>query len=206
MISVIDYGLGNLHSVKNALDFLGVENNVISTAKELYAADALILPGVGAFPDAISALKTRKLFFELKAAAKEIPMLGICLGMQLLFEESDEFGLTEGLGLISGRVTKIHADGLKIPHMGWNELNICKKDPIIDGVDGGYVYFVHSYKAKCEERNIIADTAYGERIPTLVKADNIIVYGAQFHPEKSDSVGLKILNNFVKIINMRQYK
>lgn len=201
MISVIDYGLGNLHSVKNALDFLGVDNNVISTAKELVAADALILPGVGAFPDAISALKAKKLFNEVKAAAKQIPMLGICLGMQILFDESDEFGKTEGLGLIGGKITKIHADGLKIPHMGWNELNICKNDPIVDSVNAGYVYFVHSFKAECDDKNIIADTMYGERIPALVKADNITVYGAQFHPEKSDSIGLKILENFVKIID-----
>lgn len=203
MISIIDYGRGNLASVKNALDFIGARSNIISTTADLAKADGLILPGVGAYPDAISALKARGLFNEIKAAAGSVPLLGICLGMQLLFESGEEFTETEGLGLIPGKVVKLSASGLAIPHMGWNELSEVNKDKIGENA-AGYVYFVHSYKALCNRDNIIYETVYGESIPALVRAKGIPVYGAQYHPEKSDEAGLKLLKNFVNIVKYKE--
>lgn len=203
MISIIDYGRGNLASVKNALDFIGARSNIISTPSDLAKADGLILPGVGAYPDAISALKERGLFNEIKAAAGSVPLLGICLGMQLLFESGEEFAETEGLGLISGKVVKLSAQGLAIPHMGWNELTEVNKDKIGENA-AGYVYFVHSYKALCNQDNIIYETVYGESIPALVRAKDIPVYGAQYHPEKSDEAGLTLLKNFVNIVKHKE--
>lgn len=203
MISIIDYGRGNLASVKNALDFIGARSNIISTPSDLAKADGLILPGVGAYPDAISALKERGLFNEIKAAAGSVPLLGICLGMQLLFESGEEFAETEGLGLIPGKVVKLSAQGLAIPHMGWNELTQVNKDKIGENA-AGYVYFVHSYKALCNQDNIIYETVYGESIPALVRAKGIPVYGAQYHPEKSDEAGLKLLKNFVNIVKHKE--
>ncbi|MDD2269378.1 MAG: imidazole glycerol phosphate synthase subunit HisH [Eubacteriales bacterium] len=203
MISIIDYGRGNLASVKNALDFIGARSSIISTPSDLAKADGLILPGVGAYPDAISALKARGLFNEIRAAAGSVPLLGICLGMQLLFDSGEEFTETEGLGLIPGKVVKLSAQGLAIPHMGWNELTQVNKDKIGENA-AGYVYFVHSYKALCNRDNIIYETVYGESIPALVRAKGIPVYGAQYHPEKSDEAGLKLLKNFVNIVKYKE--
>ncbi len=201
MITVLDYGMGNLHSVKNALDYLGVEHQISSDPSDCALANGLILPGVGAFPDAVKALKSSGLFGEIQAACKAgKPLFGICLGMQLLFSESEEFGKTEGLNLIPGRIVPIQAPGLKIPHIGWNQLAVCRPDPVLQGVKSGdYVYFVHSFRADTARENLLCTTNYGECIPALVKNPDLPVWGAQFHPEKSHNVGLSILRAFCAI-------
>ncbi|MDR2157564.1 MAG: imidazole glycerol phosphate synthase subunit HisH [Clostridiales Family XIII bacterium] len=195
MIAIIDYGAGNLFSVKNALDFLGFENGTSAEEADLRKADLLILPGVGAFPDAMRMLRGSGLVRVIREEAKRKPLLGICLGMQLLFERGYEFEETEGLGLIEGYVDKLVAPGRKIPHMGWDDTEIVHPCPLTAGTKSGdMVYFVHSYKAVTDERNIGLSAFYGEEIPALVFSGH--VYGAQFHPEKSGSVGLNILKNF----------
>lgn len=196
MIAIIDYGAGNLFSVKNALDFLGVQAEFTCDKDFIKNADKIILPGVGAFPSAMKKLNDTGLVETLKEEASKKPFLGICLGMQMLFEKAYEFEETEGLGLIEGKVDKIVVDSsLNIPHMGWNKLekqNDCK---LLEGIGKDeYVYFVHSYRAFCTEKNLAAYCEYGDKIPALVFKDN--VYGAQFHPEKSGATGLRILKNF----------
>ena len=199
MISIIDYGAGNLLSVKKALDFLNIPSVVTSKKEDIEKSSAIILPGVGAFPDAMESLHKSGLVETIKEQARLKPFLGICLGMQLLFQKSYEFKECEGLGLIDGEVKKIEADGLKIPHMGWNDLKIQNNCRLLNGInEGDYVYFVHSFKAETDDKNINAYTIYGERIPALVSNGNI--YGAQFHPEKSSEVGLRILKNFGELI------
>lgn len=201
MITVIDYKMGNLHSVMNALSFLGIAARVSSDISDLRQADKLILPGVGAFPDAAKALKETGLFDEIVSECRDgKPLLGICLGMQLLFEESLEFGTTKGLGLIPGRVVPIDAGGLKIPHMGWNSLTHHRADKLVEGVnDGDYVYFVHSFRADTPDEYIVSSSHYGENIPAIVKSTELNVWGAQFHPEKSHDTGLKMFKNFADI-------
>ena len=201
MIGIIDYGAGNLFSVKNALDFLQVENTIVASPEELKQTDGIILPGVGAFRDAMTMLKESGFAEELKKEAKAgKPLLGICLGMQMLFEVGHEFGDTEGLGLIPGCVQLIDGGGLKIPHVGWNDLTVLNPCRLSQDItDGDYVYFVHSYRAQTEDRYLSCYTTYNERIPGLVFKDNI--YGAQFHPEKSGQVGMKILKNFAKVVD-----
>lgn len=199
MIAIIDYNIGNLFSVKNALDYIGEESVITRDAEKIESADGLILPGVGAFPDAMRELNKTGLVEVIKDQSKIKPLLGICLGMQMLFDKSFEFEECEGLGLIDGEVVKIEADGLKIPHMGWNSLRFQNKCPLIEGINpNAYVYFVHSYRAETADSNIAAFTEYGERIPALVFKGN--VFGAQFHPEKSGETGLLILQNFTKLI------
>ncbi|MBC8584303.1 imidazole glycerol phosphate synthase subunit HisH [Youxingia wuxianensis] len=198
MIAIIDYGAGNLFSVKNALDFLGIENKLTSKISDLQAADELILPGVGAFPDAMKMLVSSGLDRVIKELAEEKPLLGICLGMQLLFEKGYEFEETDGLGLIEGCVKLIDAGGQKIPHMGWNDLTLLNPCAMTKDVEkGDFVYFVHSYRADTPPENISCYTVYHEQIPALVHKGN--VYGAQFHPEKSSDVGLKMLRNFASL-------
>lgn len=198
MIAIIDYGAGNLFSVKNALDFLGIESQVTADPAALERADGLILPGVGAFPDAMAMLEQSGLVRVIREQAQKKPMLGICLGMQLLFETGYEFRETPGLGLIPGKVVKIDGGGLKIPHMGWNELKIPSPCPLTaDTREGDSVYFVHSYRADTEDRYISCYTDYNEKIPALVRLGNL--YGAQFHPEKSGAVGLAMLKNFAEV-------
>lgn len=201
MITVIDYKVGNLHSVMNALRFIGADAIVSSDIADIRRADKLILPGVGAYPDSVAALKASGLFDQIIAECHDgKPLLGICLGMQLLFDESLEFGRNEGLGLIPGRVVPIDAHGLKIPHMGWNCLTNHQDDKLISGVNNGdYVYFVHSFRADTNDENIISSTDYGEKIPAIVKSNDLNVWGAQFHPEKSQDAGLKIFKNFADI-------
>lgn len=203
MIGIIDYGMGNLHSVKNACDFLGLESFISDDEKNLAKADGLILPGVGAFPDAMKCLSEKKLDIFIKnEVTKSKPLLGICLGMQLLFDIGYEFSDTKGLGLIHGEVVKIKpSDGLKVPHMGWNELTILKKTPLTERLkNGDQVYFVHSYKAIVQNReNLLATTDYGGEITAIVGSGN--TYGCQFHPEKSESVGLGILKRYGEIVN-----
>lgn len=200
MIAVIDYGAGNIFSVKNALDYLGMENMLTSGAEDIENADALILPGVGAFPSAMNALEKSGLIETIKTEAKKKPFLGICLGMQLLLEKGFEFEECDGLGLIKGCVRKIEESDLIIPHMGWNKLEILNDCPLVSGLDeNSFVYFVHSYKAECDDENISAYSVYGDKVPALI-FDGNTVYGAQFHPEKSGDTGLKILKNFGGLI------
>jgi glutamine amidotransferase len=200
MIAIIDYGAGNIFSVKNALDYLGFDNELVSDEKSIRDADAVILPGVGAFPAAMAMLENSGLINVIKEEAAKKPFLGICLGMQLIFEKGYEFEECDGLGLIKGSVRRMEAPGLIIPHMGWNKLNVLNPCRLLDGLgDDEYVYFVHSYKAECDDSSISAYCEYGGRVPALVH-DGKYVYGAQFHPEKSGSTGLKILENFGGLI------
>lgn len=199
MIAIIDYGAGNLFSVKNALDFLEEKSVITADCEEICCADAMILPGVGAFPDAMRMLKEQGLAKVIKEEAQKKPLLGICLGMQMLFEKSYEFGETEGLGLIPGCVQLIDGNGLKIPHMGWNNLTVLNPCAMTENMSkDAYVYFVHSFRAETEEENISCYTVYNERIPALVHRG--YVYGAQFHPEKSGAVGLELLKNFARLV------
>ena len=197
MIAVIDYGAGNIFSVKNALDFLGCENRLTKSVTDIKNADGIILPGVGAFPWAMKMLSESGLVETIKEEAKKKPFLGICLGMQLLFDKGYEFEECEGLGLIPGYVDKIPDEGMVIPHMGWNKLEKNHDCQLLNGLsDDEYVYFVHSYKAFCQDGNLYAYCEYGSRVAALV-SDGKTVFGAQFHPEKSGETGLKILKNFV---------
>ena len=199
MIAIIDYGAGNIFSVKNALDHLGIESELTNDKRKLEQADALILPGVGAFPAAMQKLNESGLVETIKEQSQKKPFLGICLGMQLLFEKSFEFGEQEGLSLIKGYVDKIEEPELVIPHMGWNKLEYNGECKLLEGLgDNEYVYFVHSYKAFCGDENLFAYCEYGHKVPAVV-GDGKFVYGCQFHPEKSGKTGLKILENFAKL-------
>jgi glutamine amidotransferase len=201
MIAIIDYDAGNIFSVKNALDHLGFESIQARRPEDFKRADKLILPGVGAFPDAMRSLTERGLADAIREEAGRKPLLGVCLGAQLLFEKGYEFAETDGLGLISGYVDAIVAPGLKIPHMGWNSVHVTNSSPLTKTVsDGDMVYFVHSYKIVTDEKCISLGSEYGQPIPALVRggADEQI-YGAQFHPEKSGDVGLGILRSFAEL-------
>ena len=202
MVAIIDYGVGNLFSLQSSFAAIGEQAVVSGDKAVIESADKIILPGVGAFEDAARKLCESGLDAVICAlAAQGKPLMGICLGMQLLFEKSYEFGEFEGLGLIHGNVKPI-ADvipaDLKIPHIGWNALNFEKPSPIFSNIqEGDYVYFVHSfYAADCEE-NLIASTNYGARLTAAVQREN--VFGCQFHPEISGEVGLKILKAFCEI-------
>ena len=199
MIAVIDYGVGNLFSLSSSLSYLGLENEITRDPARLETADRIILPGVGAFADAMRKLEETGLVPVLKQQAQKKPLLGICLGMQLLFDRSYEYGCHEGLGLLKGQVVpmegKLPAD-LKIPHMGWNALEV-KGGTLLDGLDGQYVYFVHSFFAEDCDDSLAAVTEYGIPITAAVEQGNI--YGCQFHPEKSGNVGLSILRKFAEV-------
>lgn len=199
MIAIIDYGAGNLFSVQNALNYLGLENKITSDKPDIISADRLILPGVGAFGDAMDKLNKSGLVDTVKKEALKKPFLGICLGMQLLFEKSYEFGEFDGLGLIRGSVRLMKPEGdLAIPQMGWNALEYNRECSLLKGIDEGqYVYFVHSYAADCSEDDVYAYVDYGGKVPALVGSG--YVYGAQFHPEKSGETGLEILRRFGKL-------
>ena len=194
-IAVIDYGVGNLMSVTNALQYIGRESKITDQASDLERADGIILPGVGAFPDAAEKLQQTGLVATLKEQAAKKPVLGICLGMQLLFDWSSEVRKTDGLGFVSGQVELIETD-LKLPHIGWNTLTFPGESPLFRGLDeGASVYFVHSYCAVAEDpADVIAVTDYGA--PVTAAVNHGLVYGCQFHPEKSGEVGLTILKNF----------
>ncbi len=201
MIVVVDYGVGNLFSLKSSLKAVGQDAIVSGDSEVVRTADKIILPGVGAFGDAVAKLKACGLFDVIITRAKQgIPVLGICLGMQLLFEKSYEFGVHQGLGLIKGEIVPLKDNvdkDLKIPHIGWNGLKIVKKDGIFKDVnDGDHVYFVHSFYAKIGDYTS-SKTEYGTEITASVSDGN--VYGCQFHPEKSDVVGLKILKAFCEL-------
>lgn len=199
MTTIIDYGAGNLFSVRNALNYLGYENQISSDKSDIISADRLILPGVGAFGDAMEKLRGSGLIDVIKQEAVKKPFLGICLGMQLLFEESHEFGQHKGLGLIPGTVKLMKPnDDLSIPQMGWNSLEFNHPCPLLNGIsEDEYVYFVHSYAADCSDSYVSAYTDYGGRVTALVSSGT--VFGAQFHPEKSGETGLNILKNFAEL-------
>ena len=208
MIAVIDYGVGNLFSLVSSLKYIGLDTKLTNDIEEIKNAKGIILPGVGAFRDAIGNLEKYGLKETLISEAKKgKPFLGICLGMQMLFEKSYEYGEYEGLGLINGTVEEIKKyipenSDLKIPHMGWNSLIInerFKDDKILKDVDNNeYVYYVHSYFAKTDTKNIVTYSEYETKIPGIVKNEN--VYGMQFHPEKSGDTGLKLLKNWGELI------
>jgi glutamine amidotransferase len=198
LTAIVDYGAGNLFSVKNALDFLGAESSICSDRAGIAKADRLILPGVGAFPDAMEKLERTGLADAIVEEAGRKPLLGICLGMQLLFETGFEFGTTRGLGLIGGTVGLIDAPGLKIPHMGWSDVRRAGACPLSEGVrEGESFYFVHSYRAVTDMGNVALYAEYGGVVPALVFRGG--VFGCQFHPEKSGRAGLSILEKFVSL-------
>lgn len=203
MIAVIDYGVGNLFSLSSSLRYLGQDAEVTCDKKVIQNADRVILPGVGAFGDAIKKLESTGLIPVIKEEAKKKPLLGICLGMQLLFEKSYEYGTHEGLGLIPGEVVSLREDiqdpALKVPHMGWNALELLQpEDPLFRYIkEGECVYYVHSFYAKNCLKNTLAVSEYGIHVTGTVK--NGLVYGTQFHPEKSGDTGLRLLKAFAEI-------
>ncbi|EAC8463659.1 imidazole glycerol phosphate synthase subunit HisH [Listeria monocytogenes] len=199
MIVIIDYDTGNTKSISKALDFIGLQNKISSDTTEISQADGVILPGVGAYPEAMNELTRRGLDKTLKEiAATGKPILGVCLGMQLLLESSNEHSFTKGLGLIPGHVEKLpEKPKFAVPHMGWNQLEIKRTTPLTKQLDGEYVYYVHSYYANCPEEYIIATSGYSIEVPGMINNGNI--YGAQFHPEKSGQIGLEILKGFKEV-------
>lgn len=197
MFAIVDYDTGNTRNLKKALDYLNIENQLTADEQTILDAQAVILPGVGAFKPAMQALENRNLVAVLQQVKKnKIPILGICLGMQLLFESSEEYGYTKGLGLIKGNVKGIPKRQLKIPQMGWNQNQTFIKTSF--PIDQQYTYFVHSYYADCPLENIVAGVDYGQLIPSLVQNNRVI--GMQFHPEKSGRVGLNLLKNFQRMV------
>ena len=207
MIAVIDYGVGNLFSLTASLKFLGAETIVTNKREDIAAADRIILPGVGAFEDAIAKLKATGLVDTIiEETRRGKPLLGICLGMQLLFEKSYEYGQHQGLGLIKGEIASIEEDlpkrsageKLKVPHIGWNSLKLIGNDPLFKYIkEGDYVYYVHSFYGKECLENTIASSNYDIEITGAVRSGS--VYGTQFHPEKSGTVGLNILMAFIEL-------
>ncbi len=200
MVAIIDYGAGNLSSVKKALDYLGAESEITQDRDKILSASHVILPGVGSFGDAMNSMQERGLVETVKESALSgKPFLGICLGLQLLFEESDESPDVKGLGLLKGRIVTIPKDnGLKVPHMGWNSVELKQRNGIFDGIDDeSYFYFVHSYYLKDADVDVVAGvTHYGVEIQCAVQKGNLSA--TQFHPEKSSKAGLKLLENFLK--------
>ena len=205
MITIVDYGVGNLRSVQKALERVGATAVVTSDPAALDAAQGVVLPGVGAFGDGMDHLRARRLVEPvLRQVEDGKPLLGICLGMQLLFEESEEMGLHQGLRLLPGRVVRFPESELKVPHIGWNQLRRMGSGPemalLQDIPDGAYAYFVHSYyAAPAEPGDLLATTEYGLEFASVVGRGQI--YGAQFHPEKSQDVGLQLLRNFARLVD-----
>lgn len=197
-IAIVDYGAGNLMSVHNSLDFLGYDNQIATTPEQIEQAVGVILPGVGAFPDAMDALAQSGLLQAVLDAAYKKPFLGICLGMQMLFEQSEEVRPCKGLGLLRGTIRRIQTD-YKLPQIGWNSLQILRPNAMTAGLkDGDSVYFVHSFAACPDDSNDLACvTDYGVSVPAMVARGNL--FGCQFHPEKSGEVGLTMLKNFAAL-------
>ena len=202
MIAIIDYGAGNLFSVQNALGYLGIPSGITRDAEDLRRADGLILPGVGAFPDAMKMLSATGLTDTIREEAGKKPFLGICLGMQLLFEKSYEYGEPQGLGFVQGEVCPLEPDlkdpALKVPQIGWNALHILRDDPLFQYIqEGEYVYYVHSYYGRHCTASTLAVSDYSIPVTGVVRAGK--VYGTQFHPEKSGDTGLRILKAFAEL-------
>ncbi len=201
-IAIIDYGMGNIHSVAKALELSGAKTIITNKKSDIAASDKIVLPGVGAFDDAVDELEKQGLDLVIKEQIKnKKPFLGICLGLQLLLEASQEAQDKKGLGILEGKVVKFKAqDGQKVPHMGWNDLKVISGDcPLLNGIPAGsQVYFCHSYYPAPDDKSVIAATTdYGLEFPCVLWKDN--VYGVQFHPEKSQAPGLKIIKNFVEL-------
>ena len=206
MIAIVDYGMGNLRSVQKAVQRVGGDARIVRTPSEVKEAEKIVLPGVGAFADAIDRLRSAKLVGPLvEAARSDIPFLGVCLGLQLLFDVSHEDGEHTGLGVLAGKVTRfdfgqsVIGRPLSVPHMGWNQIRPQRPCPLFNGIDNGaYVYFAHSYHVVPADDDVIATlTHYGYDFVSAVWRAN--VFGTQFHPEKSQAVGLKMLENFVSL-------
>jgi len=197
-IAVVDYGIGNLGSVMKAFRHLGASAALTGDPAELRRADTLVLPGDGAFGATMDEIERRGLVPVLREAARTgRTLLGICIGMQVLFEEGEEHGRHRGLGLLPGRVRRLEGD-LPIPHMGWNQLHPTRTHPLLDGVpEGAHVYFVHSYWCDAPAEVVLAETDYGTRFPAIVGRGPVL--GVQFHPEKSQAVGLRLMANFVRL-------
>jgi glutamine amidotransferase len=202
MIAIVDYGIGNLGSVIKGLRHAGAETVLTGDPPALRAADALVLPGDGAFGATMDEIRARGLVGVLEeTAASGKPLLGICIGMQVLFEESEEHGRHLGLGFLPGRVRRFD-DGLPVPHMGWNRLHKRREHPLLDGfTEGQHVYFVHSYYCEAPEDVLVATSDYGRDFAAIVARGNVI--GVQFHPEKSQAVGLRMVEGFVRMVNDR---
>jgi len=200
MIAVVDYGLGNLHSVSKALEVNDIKVKVTNNPSDISDAKAIVLPGVGAFLKGVENLKNLNLLEAIiENIKKGKPFLGICLGLQLLFTRSFEHKLSKGMSIFEGEVVRF-LKAPKIPHIGWNRLNLKRNSKIFEGIPSNvYFYFVHSYYVKPEEDIVLATTFYGEEFPSAVAKDN--VFGVQFHPEKSGKWGLKFLSNFVRLVN-----
>lgn len=198
-ICIVDYGMGNLRSVEKALEHVGATATIANDAETIRAADGLVLPGVGAFPKAmegIRALGLDELIEERRAAG--VPILGICLGLQLLFDSSTELGGAEGLGLLAGEVSELDAPGLKIPHIGWSPVRWERQSRLAEGIDSETpFYLVHSFAPRTEPGELLGTAAYGARFACAAERDN--VFGVQFHPEKSSAAGLRLLSNFAGI-------
>ncbi len=197
---IVDYGMGNLRSVEKALAAVGGNPLTSGDPDVVRSAARLILPGVGAFGDAMSNLRNQGLLDALQDAIRSgRPLLGLCLGLQLLFDESEEFGRHHGLGIIPGRVRRFAAPGLHVPHVGWNQVEEMRPDPLLEGVpEGAYFYFVHSYYVEPTDANDqLAETEYGHRFCSIARRG--AVWGAQFHPEKSQAMGNRLLSNFIRI-------
>lgn len=210
MIGIVDYGMGNLFSVSKALERLDAPYFISTIKEELLQADALLVPGVGSFRDAMASLNSTGLTEAIREfASSGKPVLGICLGMQLLFEESTENGLTQGLGLLPGKVerfsgTSAAGEAYKVPHMGWNKLRFTGESPLLNSLEEDYVYFVHSYYVKASDRDVLVAVGdyYDVEVPAIVGRDNI--FGMQFHPEKSSAMGMGLLRNFAGLAAERK--
>jgi len=196
MIAIVDYGLGNLMSISKAIEYLGYDVSIVKTPENMNEVSHIVLPGVGAFRDAINLIDSRGWREPLLSWIENgRPLLGICLGMQVLFDCSHEGGLFKGLGVFKGEVVRF-PEGLRVPHMGWNSVEIKKQSPLLNGIkDNAYFYFVHSFYA--DTQDAIAFTEYGSRFASVVGMENC--YGVQFHPEKSADAGLRLLQNFLEI-------
>ena len=204
MIAIVDYGIGNIRSVFKAFQHLGAEVTLARDGGTLERADGVVLPGVAAFGDAMARLQALDLIAPLReAVAAGKPFLGICVGMQVLFEESEELGLHRGLGLLPGRVRRF-AGPVRVPQIGWNQVFPVREDPLLAGIQpGDWVYFAHSYYAEPADRSLVlAETVYASPYPSAVGRGRL--YGIQFHPEKSQAVGLRVLGNFIALVEGRQ--
>lgn len=197
LVAIVDYGVGNIHSISQALEDAGAEVDLTDSSSNLENADAIVLPGVGAFRSAMESMDD-KVGVIREASSEGKPILGICLGAQLFADWSSENGRTEGLGLLDGKIVKL-PENVKVPHMGWNSIKKVRDHPFLEGIEtGDYVYYVHSYYYDPSEDSVLATSEYGIEFPGIIGKDSVI--GTQFHPEKSGSTGLKMLENFVKIV------